>query len=133
MIKVEFCADNVAQLKNDIIGYAAALGGNFTTPTGAALDRAAELANPPAKATRAAKKKEPEAAPESTPSAPIAATTTPPIPSDAEVQASLVAVNDKFGIDKAIECLTKFGVKRGRELRDDQKAEFMALCKSITA
>ncbi len=133
MIKVEFCADNVAQLKNDIIGYAAALGGNFTTPTGAALDRAAELANPPAKATRAAKKKEPEA-PEVSPTPTVAASIiAPAVPSDAEVQASLVAVNDKFGIDKAIECLTKFGVKRGRELRDDQKAQFMALCKSITA
>lgn len=56
---------------------------------------------------------------------------TAPVPSDKEVQDALVAVNDKLGIDKAIECLGKFGVKRGRELTDTQKQPFMDLCKSL--
>lgn len=53
------------------------------------------------------------------------------IPSDQVVQEALVAVNEKFGIDKAIECLTKFGVKRGRELTPEQKQPFYDLCMSL--
>ncbi len=53
------------------------------------------------------------------------------VPSDKDVQDALVAVNDKLGIDKAIECLSKFNVKRGRELTDVQKQPFMDLCKSL--
>ena len=55
------------------------------------------------------------------------------IPTEKEVQDALVAVNDKFGIDKAIECLSKFGVKRARELVEGQRAEFVKLCKSVIA
>lgn len=67
---------------------------------------------------------------EATPPAP-AAPEPPKIPTDKEVQEALVAVNDKHGIDKAIECLNKFNVKRGRELRDDQKIAFVELCKTV--
>ena len=57
----------------------------------------------------------------------------PAIPTEKEVQDALVAVNDKFGIDKAIECLSRFGVKRARELKEEQRAEFVKLCKSVVA
>lgn len=89
----------------------------------------------PEKQTRGRKPKEAPAAEPATPVAtpPPAPATAPEskIPTDKEVQDALVAVNDKFGIDKAIECLNKFSVKRGRELRDDQKAAFVELCKSL--
>lgn len=75
--------------------------------------KAAEAAPPPA-----------ESAPNSPP--PPAA-----IPTDAEVQAALVAVNDKHGIEKALEVLGAFGVKRGRELKDEQKRPFLAHCQSL--
>lgn len=58
---------------------------------------------------------------------------TPVIPSDEEVQKALVAVNDKFGIDKAIECLKRFSVSRGRELLPEQKAPFIFLCNEALA
>lgn len=83
----------------------------------------------PAKTPKAAKKPEPEA--EKAPEPPPAALTPAPvIPTEKEAQDALVAVNNKHGIDKAIECLAKFGVKRGRELKEEQRAEFIAVCKA---
>lgn len=146
MIKVEFCADSVSQLKKDIIDYAKEL-----SPT---IPYVPMVTYPPTVPTEEPKKRTrrsreeidrdngvvsatPPPANTSTPtSAPpaeivVPETQTVPVPTDPEVQKALVAVNDKFGIDKAIECLTKFGVKRGRELVDSQKADFVALCKSV--
>ncbi len=86
----------------------------------------------PAKKGREPKETEPQAAAAPAPAPEPAAPAAPPvlaIPSEKEVQDALVAVNDKKGIDAAIACLTKFGVKRGRELREDQRAEFVKVCK----
>lgn len=57
----------------------------------------------------------------------------PAIPTEREIQDALVAVNDKFGLDKAIECLSRFGVKRARELKENQVVDFVALCRSVIA
>lgn len=55
------------------------------------------------------------------------------VPTEKEVQDAVVAVNDKFSIDKAIECLNKFSVKRARELREDQRSAFIEHCNQILA
>lgn len=75
--------------------------------------------------------------PEPTPAPVPAPVETPPpqveiaIPTEKEVQDATVAVNAKFGIDKAIECLTKFGVKRARELAENQRADYIAHCNEV--
>lgn len=109
--------------------------------TAEAIANAKPATETKSKAPRAAKAKDPEpvqsvaeVAPQASappPSAPPPETAV--IPSDAEVQAALMAVNEKFGIDKALECLSKFGAKRGREITDAQKAPFVALCKQVIA
>ncbi len=69
-----------------------------------------------------------------TPPPAVAATVAPLVlPTEKEVQDALVAVNDKHGIDKAIECLGRFGVKRARELKEEQRLDFVALCKQAIA
>jgi hypothetical protein len=78
-----------------------------------------------------AAKLKPDPAPQPTPPPPEVVTPEPELPSEKDVQDVVVAVNDKFGIDKAIECLSKFQVKRARELREDQRAAFITHCKSM--
>ena len=50
------------------------------------------------------------------------------VPTEADVQTAVVSLNDKFGIDKCIETLAKFKVKRARELKEDQREEFIKTC-----
>lgn len=72
---------------------------------------------------------EPEPEPEpSVAQAPVVNVT---LPTEKEVQDAVVAVNARLGIDKAIECLTKFGVKRARELTEDQRAGFIKHCNEV--
>lgn len=137
MITVEFKAENVSLLKADIIAYASQLGGGSQTTATIEVN-----ATPQPRAARAAKKEKVEPIGSGGSTAPqtaimgSASTTIPDalvtqIPTDTEVQESLVAVNDKLGIDKAIEALAKFGVKRGRELLPAQKRPFMEYCQSL--
>lgn len=45
-----------------------------------------------------------------------------------ECTAALQKVWDKHGMDKSLECLSRFGAKRARELLPESYAPFIALC-----
>lgn len=59
----------------------------------------------------------------------LPATTPPPTRDDAVRALSLI--NEKFGIDKARECLTKFEIKRLAELDNDKIPSFIEHCQAL--
>ncbi len=70
-------------------------------------------------------------APEPLPPPPPPVLAPEPLPTEADVQTAVVALNDKHGIDKCIETLAKFKVKRARELKETQRAEFIKTCNGL--
>jgi hypothetical protein len=148
MIRVEFCADTVSQLKADILAYAAELspvkaqvsfGMSMAAEAQKRIDarKSVETKAPieealdPAPVKRGRPKKAAQPPPEPEESEVSEEVEELPMPSEAEVQAAVVSVNEKHGFEKAVECLAKFGVKRARELKDDQKAAFVAHCNQV--
>ncbi len=66
-----------------------------------------------------------EAAPQPEP------TPTPVFPTEKDVQDAVVTLNGKKGIETCMDVLSKFGVKRAREIREDQRAAFIKACEEL--
>lgn len=128
-MEIKFCG-TVDQIKSDIAAFMV----GFAVPAPPQVEPEAPKERVPKGRKGVASNPSPEPAPEPVnatvpQSAPVVEQA--PFPSEKDVQDAVVNVNAKFGIDKAIECLTKFGVKRARELREDQRADFISHCTEV--
>jgi hypothetical protein len=76
----------------------------------------------------AAPVKSPAAEPSQAPQAPVAA-----VPSDADVTAALQAVLKATGMNKVTAIFARYGVQRGREVKGDDRAGFIAYCAKVAS
>ena len=77
----------------------------------------------------AAPVKSPAAEPSQAPQAPPAA----PIPADADVTAALQAVLKATGMNKVTAIFARYGVHRGREVKGEDRAGFIAYCARVAS
>jgi hypothetical protein len=76
----------------------------------------------------AAPVKSPAAEPSQAPQAPVAA-----VPSDADVTAALQAVLKATGMNKVTAIFARYGVQRGREVKGEDRAGFIAYCAKVAS
>jgi len=72
--------------------------------------------------------KSPAAEPSQAPQAPVAA-----VPSDADVTAALQAVLKATSMNKVTAIFARYGVQRGREVKGEDRAGFIAYCAKVAS
>ncbi len=141
MIEIKFTGDDFIKVRKDIQEFAINhLNMKFgVTVAEGQLELTPAAANPPPidKKPKKTKVQTEAASPVSSPAAAVVDSSPAAVPSaPAEVGplthpdcvGALEKVYNKYGMEKSLEILSRFGVKRARELKDHQYRPFVELC-----